>query len=516
MPSLEDKHKLLKAICRKDFDSFMTKAFEVVEPSIPFEHNWHISCIAEHLQALDEGTLPDGKTRLCINIPPRTLKTYSASIAFPAWVMGRDPSKKFIATSYKHELARDMSQKTRILMESDFYKGLFKDTRIDDRQNEKHNFWTTQRGMYYTAAVSSITGKGADYVIIDDPINPKEAMSDTIRTEANATIRSTIPSRFNDPRNAKWILIMQRLHEDDPTGHFAMRDDRWFMLKLPAENKTSSPFFYKLGAFEWELPPNEMLFPQRLTRQVLDDMRDDLGEYNYVGQYLQEPVPLGGGEIQETWLQTYAGGLMGVKGMNIYILCDPANAKKKTSDWTVFTVIGLSSDKNYYVLDMVRDRLNPTERVDMLFMLHRKWNEASGKPPKVGYEKYGRDNDDHYIRKKMADTGYHFALVDLGGSQKKEDRIRRLIPDMQHGRWFVPAQINYMDSEGRMFDLISEMRSEMRSFPRSRWDDILDTMARIYEGDLYASFPEGKTTLTQTALIAHNYQAQAYTDFMDF
>lgn len=508
--------QVFNALCRERFDAFAARAFREVEPGIPYEWNWHIECVAEHLQALYEGTLPDGKTRLCINVPPRSLKSYLASIAFPAWVMGREAHNKFIATSFNATLAKEMAQKSRILVESDWYKDIFPLTRIDERQNEKHNFWTTQRGMYYSSAIMSVTGRGANYVILDDPINPKEAISDTVRNETNATIRSTIPTRFNDMRYAKWLLIMQRLHDADPTGEFALKDHRWFVLKLPGENKSEKDIVYRLGEKTWSMKPGELLFPVRLTRQVLDELRVDLGEYNYAGQILQEPVPIGGGDFREEWIQFYSQGAIKPREMNVVILVDPAGGddlnkkKKKLSDWTAMMVVGLAPDNNYYLLDMIRDRLNPTDRIDTLFMLHRKWNELCGKPPKVGYEKYGMMTDTHYIADKKKIDAYNFPLVELGGIIGKEERIRRLIPDMQNGRWYFPQSLIYVDAEGRRFDLVQELlKSEMPTFPRARFDDMLDALSRIYEPDLSMVFPKPKVGMVDKAVRMQRAQGQS-------
>lgn len=495
--------EVFNAACRQHFYMFAVRAFREVEPGVTFETNWHIHCIAEHLQALFDGKLPEGKKRLCINIPPRSLKSYLGSIAFPAWVMGRLPHEKFINTSYNFPLAKEMAQNSRILMQSDWYKGLFPNTRIDDNQNEKHNFWTTQRGMYYSSAIQSVTGKGSSYVTLDDPINPKESFSETIRTETNSTIRSTLPTRFNDMRNAKWLMIMQRLHEDDPTGHFALlHPEQWHTLILPAENLTQQDITYTLGAHTWTMKPGELLFPVRLTREVLDQLKEDMGVYNYAGQMLQSPVPVGGGEFKDHWINYY--GTITPKKMNIYILVDPSGGdelnkkKRKTSDFTAMLVIGLGPDKNYYLLDAVRDRLNPTERVELLFMLHQKWNELGGKPPKVGYEKYGMMADTHYIRERMKQDSYNFPLVELGGTMDKMDRIRRIIPDMQNGLWYYPPQLPYVDSEGRTIDLVREIiHSEMKTFPKSRFDDMIDAKSRIKDMD--AVFPAAGLSMASKA-----------------
>jgi phage terminase large subunit-like protein len=511
--------EFLKAICRDSLDSFVAKAFSIVEPGEKYQHNWHIECINAHLQALHENKLPQGKKRLCINVPPRSLKSFSASISFPAWVMGRNPSEKFICTSHKGTLAKEMAQKSRILMESDWYTETFPNTGIDHRQNEKHNFWTTQRGFYYSSPILSVTGKGGSYVIIDDPVNPTEAMSPTVRTDTNDTISRTLPTRFNDLKNAKWLMIMQRLHEDDPTGHFVIGDDRWHMLKMPGENLTGKDIIYELNGKTWVYKAGELLFPDRLSREVLDGLRKDLLEYNYAGQVLQEPVPMGGGVFNPLWIQFYGEGGIKPTEMNVVILCDPSGGeemnkkKRKMSDWTAFMVVGLGIDNNYYLLDAVRDRLNPTERVDTLFMLHRKWNQLCGKPPKVGYEKYGMMADTHYIREKQKLDAYNFGLIELGGNAPKEDRISRLVPDMQMARWYFPHKLFYVDGEGRKFDLVQEiLQAEMPSFPRARFDDMLDALSRVYEPDLNLSFPKPKVGMVSKAMRPREAE-QDWTDF---
>jgi len=184
------------------------------------------------------------------------------------------------------------------------------------------------------------------------------------------------------------------------------------------------------------------------------------------------------------------------KGMNVYILVDAAGGddvskkKKKTSDRTAMAVIGLAADNNYYLLDLVIDRLNATERIDMLFILHKKWNEICGKPPKVGYEKYGLMTDVHYARKRMGEEGYNFQLIELGGRMAKEERIRRMIPDMQKGRWYFPDTLIYTDTEGRSLDMVKELLdSEMAVFPRARYDDGLDAITRIYDEEMQVIFP---------------------------
>lgn len=223
-------YQALQALCRTNFGAFTRKAFSLIEPGTDFETNWHIDCIAEHLEACYRGEIK----RLIINIPPRSLKSFSVAQSFPAWVMGKTPTQKFIMASYAYSLAEDNVRKCRSIMRDDWFKDTFRSTIIRPDQDQKHYFETTQGGMYYGAGIGgTIIGKGADYILLDDPLNPKEAMSDTIRATTISEIRSTLFSRFNDKRTGRFILIMQRLHENDPTGDL-LRDGGYVHLKLPA------------------------------------------------------------------------------------------------------------------------------------------------------------------------------------------------------------------------------------------------------------------------------------------
>lgn len=488
------ERRALNEACRLSFDTFAMRAFSAVEGDhIPYEWNWHIGCMAEHLEAVYRGEI----RKLIINVPPRSLKSYLTAAAFPAWVMGQEPSSKFTMTSYSAGLAQDNVTNCRNIMEEEWYKETFPRLHVDPTHDTKTDFKTLERGRYYGAGIlGTITGKGADYVLVDDPVKPDEALSDQIRGNTNGAIRNTLFSRFNDPRVGKFIMIMQRLHEDDPTGHL-LQDMGYVHLKLPAEADRN--IIYSLGDKLWTMRKGQLLFPARLTRAVLDEKRSDMHDYNFVGQYLQEPVPLGGGEFVDTWLNYYDSSGIKVKEMNLYLICDPAGGeeikkkRKKKSDFTTFMVIGAAPDNNYYMLDMVRDRLNPTERVNKLFELHRTWNGLAGKPPRVGYEKYGIQSDTHYIKEKQKQEGYRFPLVELGGAMEKNTRIRRMIPDLQQGRWWFPAVHNYTDHEGRTMDLVRELvRSEMGTFPRARYDDMLDAITRIYDADMQVVFPRIK------------------------
>jgi phage terminase large subunit-like protein len=171
--------------------------------------------------------------------------------------------------------------------------------------------------------------------------------------------------------------------------------------------------------------------------------------------------------------------------MNVYILVDPANAKRKKSDWTTIGAIGLGSDKNYTLLDIVRDRMSLKERSDALFDMHEKWL-----PIGVGYEEYGLQADIQHIEHLQEERNYRFKITALGGSISKEDRIKRLIPIFEQGRFYLPAcryRTIYDKSTVNLIDAFVE--EEYVAFPVATHDDILDMIARILDEDMAVKWP---------------------------
>jgi predicted phage terminase large subunit-like protein len=459
--------------------------------------NWHVHCIVEHLQALDDGELE--YDNLIINMPPRLMKTISISIADSAWSLGQDPSEQIICASHSLKIGKEINGKCLDVMQSDVYKCAFPDT-ILTKQTEEW-FKTSEQGHRLVATVGNkVTGFGATRLYIDDPVDPESALSEAERERANRWIPSTLFGRANDQNTIKKILVMQRLHENDPSGMF-LEKGGWHHLCLPA--KFHRKFIIEVRGKNWEKDEGEYLFPQKLGKESLDRLHRDMGPYSFSGQYLQNPAPIGGGEFKVRWIKHYdnLSADFSAQGMNVYMMIDPASGKKNRKnmksqykeldqDYTAMMVVGLHSDRNYYLLDMVRDRLNPTERINTLFKLHMKWNKLSGKSPKVVYEEYGMQSDAFYIKKTQGELNYRFPFITVGGRMMKEDRIRRLIPLFENERFYLPKRINYTTVKGEVIELVKELiDNEMVTFPVAKHDDMMDAMSRIMEEDVYAQFP---------------------------
>lgn len=483
-------YALVSDLQREKLSAFVQRAFDPYRPSDRYEHNWHVDAICEHLQAAYKGDIK----RLIINIPPRFLKSFICSICFPAWVLGHNPSERFVVASHTmRPLAVSLSNDFRLVVGSNWYKQLFPEMRL--ARDSDFEALTTKNGYRRAFGTNSPTGTGCNYLIIDDPNKPDEVSSPALRNSVNDWVDSTAMSRFDDRRTGRCIIVQQRLHEDDVTGHMLARGG-WTHLKLPAESRKRLTVV--LGNKKYKSPHETLLFPERFDETILQDLRRDLGDYAYAGQYLQEPAPIGGGVLRRDLIKFY--DKVSPRGMNLYILCDPAGIetpdktkREKKSDWTAFIVVGLASDNNRYILDIVRDKLGPTDRINKLFDLHRKWNEATGKPPKVGYEAYGLQSDFHYIERKQEDESYRFNIKRLGGRMSKVDRIMRMEPDLCNGRWWWPKMIMYTNTNGDTTDLVSDIiNGEMVLFPFSKHDDCLDAIARIYDDDLEAVFPKIK------------------------
>lgn len=481
----------LIAMLATDQVAFTQQCFQTVDPAHEYLHNWHIECIIEYLQAMERGEI----RRLIINMPPRSLKSIACTVAWPAWLLGQSPSTQIVAASYSGKLSIKHSVDTRLIMETPWYKKCFPETIIARDQNEKQKFQTTKRGDRKATSVGgSITGEGGDYLIADDLLKPDEAPSDVVRNSTNDWLDQTFLTRENDPKTSRALVVMQRLHEDDPSGHL-MEKGGWEQLILPAyfEKRT----IIQLNGKKWINEADSFLQEERMGEDELDKKMVELGMQGFVGQYLQRPSAEGGGEFQARYIQYYNNfsRKFTSKGMNVYILYDPANSKKNKEridpDYTAMVVVGLANDNNYYILDLIRDRFNPTERVLSLFTLHEKWAKLSGKPPTVAIEQYGMMTDKFYIDKEMEERNYRFRTVEVKGAVRKEDRIRKLIPLFENSRVYLPRQIMYDSIDGNTYDLVDKLiKEELTVFPVGRHDDMIDAFARILDKDLMARFPK--------------------------
>ncbi|MEW6774785.1 MAG: phage terminase large subunit, partial [Bdellovibrionota bacterium] len=229
--------------------------------------------------------------------------------------------------------------------------------------------------------------------------------------------------------------------------------------------------------------------PALFSRAELLEIRKIMGSATFASQMMQDPRADSALGFKREWLEKcrYEKRPEDVReGLHVYLLCDPATGKKKTSDYTALLAVGLGKDKNYYVLDMVRDRLLLQERAAILFALHEKWSPVAA----VGYEEYGAQADTAHFQEKMGRDNYRFPITRLAGTLSKEDRIRRLSPLFEQGRILFPPALLRTDSEGKPRDLVRDfIEEEYCAFPVGAHDDLLDALSRILDAELFAAFP---------------------------
>lgn len=343
-----------EAFCRFDFYTFMHRAFLELNPRTLFSHNWHNELVAAKLEALLRGEI----LRLIINVPPRSLKSHAATVAFPAYVLGHHPSAEIICASYGQDLSDKHSMDCRAVMNSSWYQRLFR-TRLSPHKRSVQEFATTQSGFRLATSVGGVlTGRGADLIIIDDPLKPDEALSETQRKAVNEWFDHTLYSRLNEKKDGRIVIIMQRLHEDDLVGHVLEQED-WDVVRLPAiaeEDEThviQSPYRTRTVCRRI----GEVLHPEREPLHVLQQLRRTIGEYNFAGQYQQQPAPLGGGMVKAEWFKSYVPGEEPAKFDAVFQSWDTANKSTELSDFSVCTTWGRKNRK-LYLLDVMRRRLD--------------------------------------------------------------------------------------------------------------------------------------------------------------
>lgn len=318
--ALLDEIRLYKA--ERDFSEFCRQAWEIIEPENLLEWNWHLQAKCDHLQAVYNFTVPEHidseaklKTsiqRLIINEPPRCSKSLFSSVLFPAWVWTRWIGARFLCITYADDLAQRDGLKTRQLIESGWYRSRWPGRDVSEDQSAKKRYNIGDKGGFRvsTTILGMATGEGGDFRIIDDPHNVKKSLSDSERKQANTFFDLTLPTRVVDPKRSSTIICMQRLHQDDLTGHALSGENRWDLLCLPmryeaprvnknGEVEGGNRCSTSLGFVDPRTEDGELLHPQRWTeeavKQTENDLKLELGEYGAASQLQQRPIPIGGG-----------------------------------------------------------------------------------------------------------------------------------------------------------------------------------------------------------------------------
>jgi len=278
---------------------FVRQAWAVIEPSTPFVAGWHIDAIVDHLEAISRGLIRN----LLINVPPRHMKSLLVSVLWPAWEWIQWPARRFLYSSYGAQLSIRDSVKCRRLIESPWYQARWGDRfALTSDQNTKGRFDNDRSGYRLSTSVGgAATGEGGDRIVCDDPNNVNEVESDSVRKATNDWFDVVMSTRVNDPKTAAKVVVMQRCHQLDLSGH--LLDQGGFEhLCLPAEyegpGRTTSIAFS-----DPRQQHGELLWPERFGTPEIDSLKRSLGSYAAAGQLQQRPSPAEGGMIKRQWFR---------------------------------------------------------------------------------------------------------------------------------------------------------------------------------------------------------------------
>ena len=453
-PAFELSEAEYAHVLRHDLSSFTARVFAEVSPASSYLHNWHIDLIASRLEDCRLGKIK----RLVINIPPRNLKSICASVAFPAWLLAHDPQSQIICASYGQELANKHARDTRAVMEASWYRAVFP-TRLSPKKNAVEEFATTRGGLRLATSVGGVlTGRGADVIIIDDPLKPDEAVSDANRQSVNQWYDTTLYSRLNDKAKGCIILIMQRLHLDDLVGH-VLEQEGWAQVILPvlaAEDEVHR-FGSFLGQHEVRRTEGALLHPAREPLAVITQLRHSLGEYAFAGQYNQAPIPAGGSMVKEAWFKTYAE-----PPSSFDTICqswDTASKAGERHDYSVCTTWGLYKNC-YYLLDVTRARLEfPELRRAVISRQHL------FKAKVVLIEE--RASGIQLIQ----DLRLHMTaqIIGISPENDKQSRLMAQSPRIEAGRVYLPTEAHWK----------SDFIRETTTFPFAKHDDQVDSLSQF-------------------------------------
>ena len=447
-----------RAMLRSDFNAFIERSFYELNPTTPFLSNWHLEVIASELEACRRGETK----RLIINVPPRSLKSHCASVAFPAWLLGHNPSAQIIVASYAQELANKLSSDCRTLFASSFYRDLFS-AQLSTQRQALQELTTTRNGFRMATSVGGVlTGRGADFIIIDDPLKPDEALSDSQRKTCNDWFDHTLYSRLNSKRDGCIILIMQRLNENDLVGH-VLGLEPWKVIRFPAiaEEDETHAIETPYGIHRFERRAGEALHPEREPLDVLNHIREALGEYNFAGQYLQAPSPLGGGLVKAEWFKTYTAAEEPQKFEMILQSWDTANKPTELSDYSVCTTWAIR-EKHIYLLNVCRKRLGYPE----LKRTVREQAEVFG-PQTILIE--DRASGTQLIQELISEGLY--AVKKYEPTHDKITRMNYVSNMIENGLVHLPEKSCWL----------AEYIHELTAFPRGKNDDQADSTSQALD-----------------------------------
>lgn len=453
--------QLLAAAMREDFSTFVDRTFREISGGTEFVVSTYMELIARKLQQCFERKI----TRLIINMPPRYGKSTCASVALPAWILGRDPTERIICVSYSEELSERFARDTRRVMQSPWYRKAFPATVLGGK-SAMHDFWTTRQGYRFATSVrGALMGMGGNIFIIDDANHNDDATSSARRENVIDWFRGTLITRQNDRRNSVIIVVQQRLHVDDLSGYLMQNEpDDWEVLSLPAIATCDERFL--IGPDRYHIrKEGDLLDPAREDMASLERQRRSMQANRFSSMYQQDPVPDDGDLLKWPWFQTYNRPALLYEPGDRYVQSwDTAMKAGELNDYSVCTT-WLVKGRDYYLMDVWRKRALFPDLKRAVYQQAERWS-----PEVILIEDKGSGTS---LIQQLLDED-HPDLPRPIARTPTTDKVTRMASQsvrIEQGHVHVPNDASWL----------AAFRAEMLQFPNAKNDDQVDSVSMFLE-----------------------------------
>jgi predicted phage terminase large subunit-like protein len=486
--SPEGRRRYVDLMLARDFSPFVTKVFETVSPGDVYLPNWHIDAMTYAAGRVMDGTIK----RLITTVPPRHLKSIVFSVALPAFLLGRDPTNRIICVSYSGELAVKHANDFRAVMTAEWYRRVFPATKISREKDTQYETMTTARGYRYATSLhGTLTGRGADLIVLDDPQKPDEALSEAHRNSAGQWFDTTLLSRLDSKSDGAVVIVMQRLHEDDLAGRL-LEKGGWPHLKIPAVAEQDERIPIGPGRI-YRRKAGTVIDPRRESLEDLERLKQQMTELFFSAQYQQEPIPLAGNIIKAEWFKEYEITPAYSNNDLLIISLDTAMKGTQLADYSVATV-WLARGDHSYLLDLWRERVDYPELRRAVSRLREKYAGSA-----LLVEDKGSGTS--LIQDLRAENR---AVIGINPEGDKLTRTAKASARFEAGAVFFPKAAPWL----------SGLKAELLGFPNVRYDDQVDSVTQALAWIEKRTQSYGPTACPVTVRV-HNPYREAFPDYRD-